>query len=837
MKPQPLLLAKIVIGLLLGLNSAAFAQWEAQNSPQTNLPPAVRAKANRMPSLSVMRFSTLDSIQLAPKSADVQTLGLPTEGASDMQLQLSEANPLSPEFSVQLSSGTSYVHAMPSFYSGTVRGQKKSHVALMKTNRGWEGSIQTNTDHWTIGQIRQMKDAPHVLYKTSEETEIEPISCLGEVPMESPAVPKGKIMAPKAFTTCRSITIFLETDYFTYQAWGSNTAYVVNQLLATFHQVSQLYAQDGILLQLSGIKIWDTPDPWNGLTSAGEILSSVRAYYIALPETFPGTIHHFVSAKRLGGGVAYLFTGGPPVFGNMMQRAVFAYGTKSAAFGVSGNISDQIVSLPTYSWTVNVIAHEIGHNFGLPHTHSCSWPGGAIDNCGPTVGYDYENEPCNDPAPATPVTGGTIMSYCHLVPGVGMNFANGFGSLPSQKMLAEVNAAPGLSSGVAPPIASSQQSCVASSFTLVAAGCQGGTYRWYNQAVGGTLLATSASYTTPVLSASTTYFVDCTYEDCGTSPRRQVNITFGGVMPTPLALENLECSNEVGTLPFAVAGNCPNAQIQWFASAESTTLLGTGNSLANFPYRNSTTYFAQCAGQDGCSTSPRIPVKNTQVSNCAVCTLPFSDCSDNDVINRFTILTSTNQVVYDHSSGCSATGNRRDRISIPVLNGGQTYKLVIRKDNSVWAAGLRVWMGGQNDADWISLGHQEVGIWTADTLTFTIPPQFLSGQRYIRAHLQFNRLPTTPCQSTNFAGLQVFGEWEEVLVYVCPNQATYSVVPNPAATWVFQEALQSLEVSANLNTTRGKLTAGNFIEFKPGFEIQAGGLYVAQTNLGCPVNP
>ena len=65
------------------------------------------------------------------------------------------------------------------------------------------------------------------------------------------------------------------------------------------------------------------------------------------------------------------------------------------------------------------------HNLGSPHTQSCTWPGGAIDNC-----YATEGGCALGPAPTN---GGTVMSYCHLT-GYGINLANGFGPLPGQKI-------------------------------------------------------------------------------------------------------------------------------------------------------------------------------------------------------------------------------------------------------------------------------------------------------------------------------------------------------------------------------------------------------------------
>jgi hypothetical protein len=76
---------------------------------------------------------------------------------------------------------------------------------------------------------------------------------------------------------------------------------------------------------------------------------------------------------------------------------------------------------------------------GSRHTHACAWNGNntAIDNCGPTAGYAYEGSCSGAP---TPSNGGTIMSYCHLVGSVGINFSNGFGPQPKAAILAKYNA-------------------------------------------------------------------------------------------------------------------------------------------------------------------------------------------------------------------------------------------------------------------------------------------------------------------------------------------------------------------------------------------------------------
>ena len=84
-----------------------------------------------------------------------------------------------------------------------------------------------------------------------------------------------------------------------------------------------------------------------------------------------------------------------------------------------------ITTFPTYSWNVQVFAHEMGHNMGSNHTQSCSWNGNntAIDACSPTEGG------CASTYGACPPGGGTIMSYCNVT-NCGIDFNNGFGQQP-----------------------------------------------------------------------------------------------------------------------------------------------------------------------------------------------------------------------------------------------------------------------------------------------------------------------------------------------------------------------------------------------------------------------
>ncbi|MES3019565.1 MAG: gliding motility-associated C-terminal domain-containing protein [Bacteroidota bacterium] len=72
------------------------------------------------------------------------------------------------------------------------------------------------------------------------------------------------------------------------------------------------------------------------------------------------------------------------------------------------------------------------------------------------------------------------------------------------------------------PTASGATICAGNSTALIAS-APGGAYEWFDAAIGGTLLGTSAAFTTPVLKITTTYYVQTTINGC-TGPRTAVKV-------------------------------------------------------------------------------------------------------------------------------------------------------------------------------------------------------------------------------------------------------------------------------------------------------------------------
>ncbi len=204
------------------------------------------------------------------------------------------------------------------------------------------------------------------------------------------------------------VRVFLEADYELYQNKVTAGA-TLSYLQGVFNQVATLYTTETISTKLSQVFIWVSPDVYS-TTSSSTALDQFRL----LRTSFNGDIAHLTG---LGGGN----------LGGIGYIDVLCFTGYNYSFS---NIASSYSTVPTYSWTVECMTHELGHNLGSNHTHWCGWSGGALDNC-----YTTEGGCAAGPAPTN---GGTVMSYCHLV-AAGINFSNGFGTEPGNQIRSRVS--------------------------------------------------------------------------------------------------------------------------------------------------------------------------------------------------------------------------------------------------------------------------------------------------------------------------------------------------------------------------------------------------------------
>ncbi len=339
-------------------------------------------------------------------------------GNRPMVLELVKKDLFGPQGKVTLASnGNAIEMTEGDYYWGKVRGKANSMAAISIFEDNIEGLITIDGENFNFGKL---KDEPyHIMYRSNDVPFDQP-ECLAESLVEDIGnTTTGSSIPETGSSAIGSVGIYYEIDHDIYLAKNSSITETTNFITAILNEVAIIYANESINLYISELKVWDVVDPYAGLSGAGARLDAFRDN---LNGNYNGDLAHLISFDG-GGGLAYI---------NVLCNDFYGVGYSS--------INNSYNTFPTYSWTVMVLAHEIGHNLGSPHTHSCAWNGNntPLDGCGIDAGYGDSN--CTGTGPI-PANGGTVMSYCHLL-SVGINLSEGFGAQPGDLIRSKiVNAA------------------------------------------------------------------------------------------------------------------------------------------------------------------------------------------------------------------------------------------------------------------------------------------------------------------------------------------------------------------------------------------------------------
>jgi len=349
-------------------------------------------------------------------------------GEEDINLQLVKAKVLSDDIQVVASSDPNVKLDIDTgiHYWGVIEGAAYSLVTISFFDDEIGGIISYNNKRYVIGKVENSDY--HILYNNKDLNGRPDFSCEA-ISDKSTSSLKTDIPHTEKSAAVNCVRIHVEADYSLYQDRGWSVTNTTNYIIGVFGEVATLYANESINIQVSYIRIWNTPSPYNSGSELGDL--TAQGY-----GRTHGDLVHVVHANG-GGGIAYI-------------DVLCSQANNTGASGVSGYYN----SVPAYSWDVEVITHELGHNLGSPHTHSCVWNGNntQIDDCGNKY-FDEDGDDDTDPQwcynsnnQILPPSGGTIMSYCHLIGGVGINFNLGFGTQPGNLIRSRVNTANCLSS-------------------------------------------------------------------------------------------------------------------------------------------------------------------------------------------------------------------------------------------------------------------------------------------------------------------------------------------------------------------------------------------------------
>ncbi|RED49287.1 M12 family metallo-peptidase [Seonamhaeicola aphaedonensis] len=443
-------------------------------------------------------FSFDDNVvaEIVSEKSERMVMNLPYVKGSSLELQLVKSKVLTDEFKVYKGTDRNkpIEYKKGAHYWGIVKGDTQSMVAISFYGDEIVGNLKVFGKSYDLGKIRNNLDKHHILYENKDIREQFDLEC--STPDESEHMHKSsieKVESSSSLSSGNCVKMYLETDYSMYEHYGSVEA-VTNYVTGAFNQVILLYANESINMSINELVVWDVVDPYPG-TDTSSILTQFRD---ELSGNYNGDLAHLIiKSSEVSGGRAYL---------NVLCN-------KTYGVGVSG-IGTSYNDIPNYSWTVMVLAHEIGHNLGSSHTHSCKWNGDntVIDDCGNvyymTNGRDDNGDnivdnlddaqafsPCFDNVNnIIPSEGGTVMSYCHLN-SVGIDLSLGFGQQPGDLIRNRVANATCLSACVGGPllaeVSSTNVTCGSSNDGAASVAASGGTgnysYSWSNGATSASI--------------------------------------------------------------------------------------------------------------------------------------------------------------------------------------------------------------------------------------------------------------------------------------------------------------------------------------------------------------
>lgn len=391
-------------------------------------------------------------------------------------------------------------------------------------------------------------------------------------------------------------------------------------------------------------------------------------------------------------------------------------------------------------------------------------------------------------------------------------------------MLAEWNAATCLTgSKIARPIVTQSVLCGPASVTITASGCSG-TYNWYNVAAAGSSLGSNPSFVTPVLNASTNYYVSCTFNGC-TSKRTLALVRV--FTNTPPEVSNAAICGTSNSTTLSATG-CSGMSFAWYSVASGGVALSNASSLAVSGIVSSTTYYVEC-GLAGCDTTSRVAVTITYTPLCTLCEPTGMDCSFGDRLTQIKILRNSTELL-DKANDCSTSGFQ---YIVPVnavhFIRDSTYSLVMVSPGSE-QDGLAVWIDYNRNNEFEPsekiYSFFNGNRWTQQTADFTIPANASLGNLRIRIKVSWLGLSNSPCSVSDGGG---YGEIYDILVNVkCKENVVYAAAAQGAGIYKVSETIQS---QANV-ATGTTYQAGKNILLGPGFQAGSNEVFTAQIG-GC----
>ncbi|MFT6333871.1 MAG: hypothetical protein ACI86M_003004 [Saprospiraceae bacterium] len=332
------------------------------------------------------------------------------------------------------------------FYNGVIEGDYNSWATLAVINGKYKLLLASEDGNI---EVSHENDNTYNIYESEDLVEVPAYECQTN---DSPQAHSKTSAETVRSVGSDCVELYIECDNQSYIDNGGSIANTEAWALSIINDVATIYNLINIPLVVNSIFIWNNVDPY----ATGTTMQAVRDSFVnQIENTYDGRIAQLFSTRALGGGLAYGiggFCGSYPEF--------------PGPYSIATSLETSYSGYPNFSFTVNVVAHELGHVFGARHTHACVWGSeydSQIDDCGNIYaaanGDQPEGQGCFDENnPILPNNGGTIMSFCNLAGG-GIDLANGFGTEVGDFIFEKYNTAVCATGGACASILPSNDDC------------------------------------------------------------------------------------------------------------------------------------------------------------------------------------------------------------------------------------------------------------------------------------------------------------------------------------------------------------------------------------------
>jgi hypothetical protein len=705
---------------------------------------------------TVLEFRQGNTQSILSAKPENLNLVIPTKAGVNVELELFRSDFFTPDFTVVTSgsNGQPVPYAGGVHYWGIIKGDNSSLAAISIFNDEVMGLISSPAiGNLVLGKLENDAQGRHILYNDKDLHSTRVPHC--DTPEDGLGYGKELDHQGNQTQSVNCIRLYWEVNNDIYTNKGSVSA-ATNYVTSLFNQSAILYSNDNIPVSLSQVFVWNTASPYTGTTT-----SALLSQFQSNVNSFNGDLGQLLGYVG-NGGIAASISG--ICNSNTDYRQCYS------------DINSSFSNVPTYSWSVEVVTHEQGHLMGSRHTHACAWNGNntAIDNCGPTAGYAYEGSCTGAP---TPANGGTIMSYCHLVGAVGINFSNGFGPQPKAAILAKYNAGScltactGSSCNAATGMGTGNIGQTSAVFSWTAA-AGAASYNVQYRKTGTTAWTSGSTSTTTFtasgLTAATSYEWQvqtvCSSGSSGFTTSTTFTTAGGTSCGVPAGLASSSVTGSGATCTWGAVAGAVSYTMQWKTTASGTwiTVTGITGTLRNLTGLAACTAYqfkvlAVCSSGSGAYSA----VAAFTTTGCAA-----SYCASAGTNTTYEYISKVALGSINNTSGSNSGYGNYTSLSTNLAGGSSsTITLTPGFSGTAYREYWKVYVDYNKNGVFTDAGENvaTVNSTSAVSASFTVPATALNGATRMRVKMQYNSYAASPC------GNYTYGEVEDYTVNITGN--------------------------------------------------------------------